>query len=115
MFCSVDTCTRLKRTNGFCQAHDKRHKRNFKGILDSPLKAYGIGAPFEQNGYLKVMEHGKIVRVHGQIMEAHLGRKLHRAEVVHHVDGNTRNNDVSNLKVFKSNGDHMKDHHGRSL
>ena len=32
--------------------------------------------------------------------------------VVHHEDGNNRNNDVSNLKVFKNSKDHLLYHRG---
>ena len=32
--------------------------------------------------------------------------------VVHHIDGNTANNSISNLLVFASQGDHMRHHHG---
>jgi hypothetical protein len=35
--------------------------------------------------------------------------------VVHHWDGNTRNNDRSNLAVFASQSDHMAHHRGRSV
>ena len=33
--------------------------------------------------------------------------------VIHHVDGNNRNNDLSNLVVFASQSDHIKYHHGK--
>lgn len=39
------------------------------------------------------------------------GRTLKPGEVVHHIDDNNMNNDLSNLVVFKSNADHMKHHH----
>jgi hypothetical protein len=32
--------------------------------------------------------------------------------VVHHIDGNCRNNDLSNLMVFDGNGTHVKYHRG---
>ena len=45
-------------------------------------------------------------RLHRQIMEAHLGRALERWEHVHHVDGNTLNNDIANLMVLTKNAHH---------
>lgn len=39
-----------------------------------------------------------------------LKRKLKSGEVVHHIDGNKRNNDPSNLMVFKSQEEHIKWH-----
>lgn len=37
---------------------------------------------------------------HRVIVEQHLGRLLSRNEVVHHVDGNRRNNDIENLEIL---------------
>lgn len=34
------------------------------------------------------------------LIEQHLGRKLHRSEHVHHIDGNPENNDLDNLMVI---------------
>ena len=39
-----------------------------------------------------------------------LDRPLKRGEVVHHIDGNIRNDDVNNLMVFTSSSDHLKYH-----
>jgi hypothetical protein len=36
-------------------------------------------------------------------------------QIVHHKDGNQRNNDLSNLMVFKSNADHVAHHRGRRI
>ena len=38
------------------------------------------------------------------------GYRLGDGEVVHHIDGNTDNNDPKNLMVFASQSDHMKFH-----
>jgi hypothetical protein len=35
---------------------------------------------------------------------------LDRGYVVHHVDGNSRNNDIKNLWVFRNHADHMSYH-----
>ena len=37
---------------------------------------------------------------HRLVMERHLGRRLKRDEVVHHIDGDTRNNAISNLELL---------------
>ena len=47
---------------------------------------------------------------HRVVAEGILGRKLKPGEVVHHVDGNIRNNAPSNIMIFKSQSDHMKYH-----
>lgn len=40
------------------------------------------------------------VREQRLIMEKHLGRSLTKDEVVHHKDGNTLNNDITNLELL---------------
>jgi hypothetical protein len=47
---------------------------------------------------------------HRVVAEQKLGRKLKKNEVVHHIDGNRRNNDPHNLMVFSSNSDHIRHH-----
>jgi hypothetical protein len=37
---------------------------------------------------------------HRHIMEEHIGRKLKRDEVVHHIDGDKRNNVIENLQLM---------------
>jgi len=56
-------------------------------------------------GYLKF--YGR--HEHRVIAERMLGRSLMRGEVVHHKDGNHRNNDPSNLEVI-TQGEHMRKH-----
>lgn len=52
-------------------------------------------------------KHG-YVQEHRLVVEEHLGRFLLPSEVVHHKDGNHANNDISNLEVFSSNGEHLR-------
>lgn len=48
----------------------------------------------------------KYVFEHRLIMEKYLGKKLKKNEVVHHIDGNKSNNNISNLQAM-SNREHM--------
>lgn len=52
---------------------------------------------------------------HRMVAERMLGRKLKPGEVVHHIDGNKRNNAPENLMAFSSQSEHAKWHglHGR--
>ncbi len=45
-----------------------------------------------------------------QVAEKKIGRPLEEDEVVHHEDENRHNNDPSNLRVFASQGDHLRYH-----
>ena len=47
---------------------------------------------------------------HRIVAEQILGRTLLPEEVVHHIDGNKRNNKPENLRVFESQSDHAKFH-----
>lgn len=49
------------------------------------------------------------VREHRLVIENNIGRYLLDNEVVHHIDGNTLNNDLSNLQIL-SRGDHTRLH-----
>jgi hypothetical protein len=51
----------------------------------------------------------KTVLEHREVMEQHLGRKLRKGEVVHHKDGNRKNNDVDNLELMED-GEHATFH-----
>ena len=44
---------------------------------------------------------------HRLVMEKHLGRYLTEEEVIHHIDGNPKNNDISNLMLFASHSEHL--------
>lgn len=48
------------------------------------------------------------VREHRLVMEGMIGRRLAPSEVVHHRDGDKRNNSPENLQLFASNADHLR-------
>lgn len=41
--------------------------------------------------------------------------RLEPGHIVHHIDGNQRNNKLDNLQVFANQSDHLKLHHGRDI
>lgn len=50
---------------------------------------------------------------HRFVMERYLGRFLTSEEVVHHMDRDRQNNDISNLVLCKSVDEHMKKYHSK--
>ena len=66
--------------------------------------------------YAYVPEHPKCTKngyvlLHRVVMENHLGRILNSNEVVHHIDENKKNNELSNLMVMDYR-EHVKFHVG---
>lgn len=54
----------------------------------------------DSQGYLvDISDRNNKVYRHRKVMEEHLGRKLLSSEIVHHKDGNKKNNDISNLEI----------------
>lgn len=51
-----------------------------------------------------------LVYEHRYLMEQKLGRVLDRKEIVHHIDGNRLNNDISNLELCASIAEHKFEH-----
>ena len=52
---------------------------------------------------------------HVIVAEQKLGRFLDKNECVHHIDGNKKNNDPSNIMVFATNADHVSFHKGNNV
>jgi hypothetical protein len=64
------------------------------------------------SGYKRItLEDGRRIREHRYVYEQFLNRKLIKGEVVHHIDLDTVNNDISNLILFENNSAHKKCHH----
>ena len=59
--------------------------------------------------YAAIKINGVKIDLHRHIYQCHIGRKLERNEIVHHIDGDFRNNEISNLELM-SRSDHSRMH-----
>lgn len=62
----------------------------------------------DKDGYRRFIDSG--ILIHRWMMEKETGQKLKPGEVVHHIDGNKRNNDIKNLMLFDNQDDHNEYH-----
>lgn len=65
-----------------------------------------LGKNNNKKGYVKY--YGR--HEHRIVAEKKIGRKLMKGEVVHHIDGDKRNNKPDNLMVLSSQSEHIKLH-----
>ena len=90
-----------------------RNKFCSRKCVNEYRKAHSVHKTYEENGYITMYVDGynkkNNAKMHRLIMEEHLGRKLDANEVVHHINGNTRDNRIENLVVM-SRGEHSKLH-----
>ena len=78
------------------------------------------GKTIDSHGYVLINKRNhpratgngsKYVKEHWLVMEKYLGRYLKPEEIVHHINGNRRDNRLRNLVLFKNQSEHMRHHH----
>lgn len=95
----------------FTQTYNlNHHKQEFCSRHCARSQPRGSFGTVTLNGYIAIFVDGKRMYQHRYVMEQHLGRKLLRSEVVHHMDGNKQNNDISNLELVENCAVHMTMH-----
>src|SRR3990167_1747276 len=110
------TCSRICwKNHKETKKRANKHLKKARDIRSSTAKhSYNDGY-----GYIMIYcpHHPKInkkkpyIREHRLIMEKHIGRFLHKEEVIHNIDGNRSNNSVENLELLPNHSIHMKMKH----
>lgn len=87
------TGRRARFCNSNCNSNYLNHQR-LRNAPEGEVKEHSTLGCYQQK------HEGKWVLQHRIIMENLLGRKLTRAEKVHHINGNRKDNRIENLEVY---------------
>lgn len=111
--CSVVGCEKKHDSHGYCGMHAMRVKRYGDVNYITPPNVASMNSRLAQPNLGKCKPHTYhkyLGRHHHRVVaEEMLGRKLKRGEIVHHRDGNKRNNSPGNLEVM-TQSQHMRIH-----
>jgi len=94
--CSAECLSRHRKST--CSTVMKKWTKENKG------KNVKVGCGITTDGYVWIYMNGRNgranqIKLHRYLMEIKIGRKLNKKEIVHHIDENKLNNDISNLQI----------------
>jgi hypothetical protein len=105
--CEVDGCGGAHFAKGKCRRHYYRWRKHGDVFADTPIKTHKhpeSEVTIDPNGYALEWDPSRKKRIyqHRLVMERLLGRKLHRHENVHHINGVRDDNRPENLELWSS-------------
>ena len=75
-------------------------RKNIKWLKGKDSPNWKGGREVTKDGYIVLwLSRKEKILEHRKVMEDHLGRKLFRHEVVHHINGNNADNRLENLEL----------------
>lgn len=95
-------------TNISQNMHDLNLQLNPTRMTDTTKEKIRNARLNSGDGLTYIKKYGR--HEHRVVAERLLGRALMPGEVVHHIDGNKRNNCIQNIRVYKSQSEHAKFH-----
>ena len=99
--CTLESCNKEHKGLGYCTGHLQRYKKYGDPLEDKPLTPAYI--PYvDANGYVVVKKNNQHIKIHREIMEEFLGRKLLPGENVHHINGDRTDNRIENLELWST-------------
>jgi hypothetical protein len=104
----------LRAKGGWCGHEPWERKERVKAPRYTDEPSYPGGMALKPDADLKsnyraAKVEGRRIDMHRRIMEQHLGRRLTRGEIVHHINGDKMDNRIENLQIM-SRSEHTKHH-----
>lgn len=115
MICKIKSCRESGRyfNNIYCRKHQRlidlygkpEYNPNWCGVKNGSFNNYG---------YWRITIDGKRILEHRYVMEKHIGRKIKKGEIVHHINGIRNDNRIKNLELISNHSKHMHYKHPHS-